>query len=147
MVFCFQNCSDHQWEKIVLVIKINVWNSMLIIRTINSNSDWSDQFLKKNAYLTSSWKFHRCIVLELLKLKKELGFRNLKEKLEKNLWHLAISPKRKNWGCGLQKVDFRMWLLGTAIWFLNKVFTNLGVGNLGYLGCGLSGSLGYLSMT
>ena len=58
---------------------------MLIIRTINSNSDWSDQFKKKNAYLTSSWKFHRGIVLELIKLKKEVGFRNLQEKLERNL--------------------------------------------------------------
>ena len=50
-------------------------------------------FFKKNAYLTSSWKFHRCIVLELLKLKKELGFRNLQEKLEKKM--LSLDHGRK----------------------------------------------------
>ena len=112
MVFCFQNCSDHQWEKIVLVIKINVWNSMLIIRTINSNSDWSDQFSKRNAYLTSSWKFQRCIVLELLKLKKIIGIQKSVGKVRNFFWYLAISPKQKNWGCGLQEVDFRAWPSG-----------------------------------
>ena len=29
LVFCFQNCSDLLWEKIVLVIKRNFWNSRL----------------------------------------------------------------------------------------------------------------------
>ena len=29
MVFCYQNCSDLLWEKIVLVIEKNVWNSRL----------------------------------------------------------------------------------------------------------------------
>ena len=123
MVFCFQNCSDHQWEKIVLVIKINVWNSMLIIRTINSNSDWSDQFLKKNAYLTSSWKFHRCIVLELLKLKKELGFRNLQEKLEKKSLiscDFTKTEKLRVWpsGGGLQGVAFGVLPFDFSIKFL-----------------------------
>ena len=27
MVFCYQNCSDQLWEKIVLVIEKNFWNS------------------------------------------------------------------------------------------------------------------------
>ena len=27
MVFCYQNCSDLLWEKIVLVIEKNFWNS------------------------------------------------------------------------------------------------------------------------
>ena len=31
MVFCYQNCSDLLWEKIVLVIEKNVWNSRLTI--------------------------------------------------------------------------------------------------------------------
>ena len=29
MVFCYQNCSDLQWEKIILVIEKNFWNSRL----------------------------------------------------------------------------------------------------------------------
>ena len=29
MVFCYQNCSDLLWEKIVLVIEKNIWNSRL----------------------------------------------------------------------------------------------------------------------
>ena len=29
MVFCYQNCSDLLWEKIVLVIEENFWNSRL----------------------------------------------------------------------------------------------------------------------
>ena len=29
MVFCYQNCSDLLWEKIVIVIKKNFWNSRL----------------------------------------------------------------------------------------------------------------------
>ena len=27
MVFCFQNCSDLMWEKNIIVIKKNIWNS------------------------------------------------------------------------------------------------------------------------
>jgi hypothetical protein len=29
MVFCYRNCSDLLWEKIVLVIEKNFWNSRL----------------------------------------------------------------------------------------------------------------------
>ena len=29
MVFCYQNCSDLLWEKMVLVIEKNFWNSRL----------------------------------------------------------------------------------------------------------------------
>ena len=54
MVFCYQNCSDLQWEKIVLVIEktfeIRGWRSRIckkieITRTIYSNSERSEQFL------------------------------------------------------------------------------------------------------
>ena len=47
LVFCYQNCSDPLWEKIVLVIEKNFWNSrprprifknFEITRTIYSNS-------------------------------------------------------------------------------------------------------------
>ena len=50
MVFCYQNCSDKKWEKIVLVIEKNFWNSRIcknfeIIRTIYSSSERSEQVL------------------------------------------------------------------------------------------------------
>ena len=54
LVFCYQKFSDLLWEKIVLVIEKNVWNSRLkaenlqifeIIRTIYSNSERSEQVL------------------------------------------------------------------------------------------------------
>ena len=53
MVFCYQNCSDLLWEKIVLVIEKNFFNSRLkaenlqnfeITRIIYSNSERSGQF-------------------------------------------------------------------------------------------------------
>ena len=110
MVFCYQNCSDLQWEKIVLVIEKNFpgWRPRIskifeITRTIHSNSEGSEQFLitewlgfsdviNKNNY-NSNWK-------------KPLGFRNLLEKLEKDeyLYKMALNPR-------------------TRIIFLHKFFT------------------------
>ena len=55
LVFCYQNCSDLQWEKVVLVIKIKFfeirgWKSRIckifeVWLTIHSNSERSEQFL------------------------------------------------------------------------------------------------------
>ena len=54
LVFCYQICSNLLWEKIVLVIKKNVWNLRLkaenwqkywVTRTIHSNSERSEKFL------------------------------------------------------------------------------------------------------
>ena len=101
---------------------------MLIIRTINSNSDWSDQFSKRNAYLTSSWKFHRCIVLELLKLKKIIGIQKSVGKV-RNFFLISCdftkTEKLRVWpsGGGLQGVafgvlpfDFSMKFLPILAW-------------------------------
>ena len=49
MVFCYQNCTDLLWEKIVLVIEKN-WRPRIckffeIIRTIYSSSERSEEFL------------------------------------------------------------------------------------------------------
>jgi hypothetical protein len=75
LVFCFQNCSDLLWEKIVLVIEKNFWNLgwrpriskiFEITWTIYSNSERSDQFLEHNAFLTCSWRFLRSNILEQL---------------------------------------------------------------------------------
>ena len=49
MVFCYQNCSDLLWEKIVLVIEKNFWNSRL--KAENFQSFW-DQ--KNNLF--EQWK-------------------------------------------------------------------------------------------
>ena len=45
MVFCYQNCSDLLWEKIVLVIEKNFCKIFEITRTIYSSSERSEQFL------------------------------------------------------------------------------------------------------
>ena len=75
MVFCDQNCSDLLWEKTVLVIEKNIWNSRLkgknckifeITRTIYSNSERSEQFLVTECFLTCSWRFLRSQKIEQL---------------------------------------------------------------------------------
>ena len=66
LVFCFQNCSDLLWEKIVPVIEKHFWNSRQkanifeITRTIYSNSQRSDQFLKQNAIGKKYWDSEIC---------------------------------------------------------------------------------------
>ena len=80
MVLCYQNCSDLLWEKIILVIEIE------ITRTIYSNSEKSEQFLVTECFITCSLKFliyNKLEVLEFKLEKKTLGFRNMDEKLEK----------------------------------------------------------------
>ena len=36
MVFCYQNCSDLLWEKIVIVIEKNFWNSRLKAKNLQN---------------------------------------------------------------------------------------------------------------
>ena len=64
MVFCYQNCSDLLWEKIVLVSEKN-------IRTIYLRSERSEHFFKLNAFLTTFWGFLRSNTLEKLEFKLE----------------------------------------------------------------------------
>ena len=54
LVFCYQNCSDLLWEKIVLVIEktfeirdgsSRIYKKFEITRTIYSNSERSEHFL------------------------------------------------------------------------------------------------------
>ena len=82
MVFCYQNCFDLLWEKIVLVTENIFWNSRLkadnlqkfvTTRTICSNSERSEQL--QNAFLTCSWRFLRYDKLEqlLFTLEKIIG--------------------------------------------------------------------------
>ena len=68
LVFCYQNCSDLLWEKIVLVIKKNFWNSRLKAENLQHFWDhWNNFFLSvkgqynlwNNACLACSWRFLR----------------------------------------------------------------------------------------
>ena len=63
MVFCYQNCSDLLWEKIVLVIQKNFWNSRL--KAEDSKFVWNHlnnlfkQWKVRTIFgdRTSSWRF------------------------------------------------------------------------------------------
>ena len=64
MVFRYQNCSDLLWEKIVVLIEKNFWNSRLKARickkfeitgTIYSSSERSEQFLVTECFF--NWIF------------------------------------------------------------------------------------------
>ena len=121
MVFCFQNCSNLLWEKIVLVIEKNFWNSRLKAENLQkfetawtffSNSERSALFLKQNAFLTCSWRFLRTnIFIKASKSQKHylvrflgngvsrncfwdlLTFRTIKIKIGKNYWDSEICRK------------------------------------------------------
>ena len=66
-VFCYQNCSDILWEKIVLVIKKNFWNSRLKAENLNfllrsleqliQTVKGQNSFWHQIAFLTCSWRF------------------------------------------------------------------------------------------
>ena len=73
MVFCLQNCSDLQWEKIVLVNEKNFWKKFEISRTIFSNSEKSVRFLKQNSFL--NFRLLRSNTLEKIgcRLEKKIG--------------------------------------------------------------------------
>ena len=81
MVFCYQNCSDLLWEKIVLE---------QFIQTVK-------QFLVTECFLICSWRFLISNKLEQLisNWKKILGFRNMQEKLEKYTSYMYTLLKSK----------------------------------------------------
>ena len=75
MVFCYQNCSDLLWEKFVLVIEKNFWNSRLNAENLQKFWDHYNNLLEQwkvrpifeaNAFLTCSWSFLRSNILEQL---------------------------------------------------------------------------------
>ena len=47
IVFCFKNCSDLLWEKIVLVIEKNFWNSRLKVENFQNFWDHSNNLFKQ----------------------------------------------------------------------------------------------------
>ena len=64
-----------------------------ITRTIYSNIERREQFLKQNAFLTYSWRFLRSNTLEQLEFQfeKSLGLRNIQEKLEKAIFQFSLN--------------------------------------------------------
>ena len=79
------------WEKIVLVIEKNFWNSQLKAKNLQKLWDhWNNLFKhwKVRANLVAEWRFLRSNKLGQLEFKLEkiiLGFRIMEEKLEKVL--------------------------------------------------------------
>ena len=66
MVFCYQNCSDLRWEKIVLAIEKNFWYSRLKAENLQKVLDHLNNLFKQwkvrtifgnRMILTCSWKF------------------------------------------------------------------------------------------
>ena len=47
MVFCYQNCCDLLWEKIVLVIEKNFWNSRLKAENLQNFWDHLNNLFKQ----------------------------------------------------------------------------------------------------
>ena len=112
LVFCYQNCSDLLWQKIVLEIEKNFWNSRLkprickifeITRTIYSNSERSEQCLETECFLTCSWRFLISNKLEQFKFKLEkiIGIKKHAGKFRKRNFFLDIfvndCPKTSHW--------------------------------------------------
>ena len=55
MVFGYQNCSDLLWEKIVLVIKKNFWNSRLQTENLQNFWDHKNNLFKQWKVKTIFW--------------------------------------------------------------------------------------------
>ena len=80
MVFCFQNCSDLLWEKSVVVIEKNFWNSSLKTKNLQKFWDHLNNLFKQwigpnnfwnRKFLTCSWRLIRSNELENLEFKLE----------------------------------------------------------------------------
>ena len=93
MVFCYQNCSDLLWEKIVLVNE-KIFKDFEITRTICSNSGRSEQFLVTECFFLTCY---------LGKLEFNLGFRNMPEKLENFIAKIQPFVSRQ--------LTFKDWIL------------------------------------
>ena len=52
MVFCYQNCSDPLWEKNILVIKKNFWNSKLKAENLQNVWDHKNNLFEQWSFIT-----------------------------------------------------------------------------------------------
>ena len=82
MVFCYQNCSDLMWEKIVLVIEKTLqFENFDITWTIHSNSERSEQFLVTECFFN---------FLEIFQISKNW---TIIIQIGTNYWNLEICRK------------------------------------------------------
>ena len=65
--FCYQNCSDLKWEKIVLVTEKNFWNSRIKVKNLQNFWDHSNNLFKQ-------WKVRTMFGNRLQRLKPWLDF-------------------------------------------------------------------------
>ena len=117
MVFCYQNCSDLLWEKIVLVIEKNFRSSRLkaenkifeITWTIYSNSERSEQFLVTECFfnLFLIYFMVKIVAKNFDKIKKPsflLGFFS---------WKCSTYYKVVRFTCNF----FEIWIFRQICWF------------------------------
>ena len=112
MVFCYQNCSDLLWEKIVLVIEKNFWKFKAegwvfanFLRSLKNyfNSERLEQLFETEYFLSCYWRFLRFNTLAQQAcgtIKMPIGANNLDvEKLQEqvaNIITLSILTWKNN---------------------------------------------------
>ena len=118
MVFCYQNCSELLWEKIVLVIEksfeIRGWRPRIcknfeISRTIYSNSERSEQFLVTECFfnLFLIYFMVKIVAKNFDKIKKPsflLGFFS---------WKCSTYYKVVRFTCNFSEI----WIFRQICWF------------------------------
>ena len=82
MVFCYQNCSDILWERIVLVIEKNFWQFANEGRKLEKKG-WIEQFFKQNALLSPHIKYVRTIQIQI---GKHLDLETYRKGFDKYIW-------------------------------------------------------------
>ena len=87
MVFCHQNCSDLLWEKIVLVIEKNFWNSRLKAKNFQKFWDHFNNLFKQWKVRTISGNR---TLFKLVQISKN---RTIIIQIGKNYWDLEICRK------------------------------------------------------
>ena len=87
MVFCYQNCSDLVWEKIVLVIEKNFWNSRLKAEKLQNFWDHLNDLFKQ-------WKVRtECFLNLFLEISQISKNRTTIIQIGKNHWDLETCRK------------------------------------------------------
>ena len=88
MVFCFSNCLVLLWGKRFLWLrKTFEAKGFEFTKTINLNNERSEQFLKRNKFLTCYWRFLRSKTLKHLKCQlDQMACRNLQKEVRKDFF-------------------------------------------------------------
>ena len=91
MVFCFQNCSELQWEKKMFSDrkKLKAENLQTFEITIYPSSEKSVQFLKQNVFLICFWRLFRSN--KVCTKKKVDWAKFLNRHSSKSIWVIKLS--------------------------------------------------------